>query len=306
MAFTNPNQDPISSQVERFRDVEGVSTRRLDIGLWYLKHRKKFFLVLIIVLILTAAGTIGYSLYQFSSYLLVGMRQDEQNYLELTSGSSLITNKTNLGGNISYSEVRVIASHDDTSDLVAAITNSNDRSLLRFNYYFMVGSQKIEGGESFVLPDDTKYLMALGQKLPAGTLSAQLVVENIAFSRLDRHRINDWSQYRLERLNFVIEDAKFTPAPESGLSEKLNVGELRFNITNNSAYGYMTAPLSIILKSQGQIAAVNKYQIGSFRSGETRSIQISWPGRLPIIDQVDIVPDINILDDNIYLKYSSL
>ncbi len=306
MAFLRRQENTVENQVERFRDVEGLSTRRLDFGIWYLKHRKKFFFAIVAVLVITAAGTIGYSVYQFSNYLFVGMRQDQQNYLELTSGSSLITNKTNLGSNISYSEARILPVHDDSSDIVAAVTNSNARSLLKFTYYFSVGGQKIGGGESFVLPNDTKYLMALGQTVPGGATTATLVIEDITFSRLDRHLISDWEQYRLERLNFLIEDAKFTAAPESGLSEKLSVGELQFKISNNGAYGYINAPLSIILKSQGQIAAVNHYQLASFRSGESRNIKMSWPGKLPIIDQVVIVPDINIIDESVFLKYSSL
>jgi len=300
----NKNQQ-FDERLKHYRDVEGLSTRQLDFGLWYIKNRKKFFITLVIILALTAAGTIGYSLYQFSSYLIFGINQDKQVYLDLTSSASLVTNKVNIGNSISYSEVKVLQSHDNKYDLVAAVTNDNPRVIVKLSYVFDVNGQKIGRSEDFVLPGDTKYLMALGQSISANSV-VNLVIEQTSFARLDRHKINDWDQFRLERMNFLVENAKFTPGIDSGLSEKINVGQLDFSITNNSAYGYNSVPLAILLKSQGSIIAVNRYVINSFRSGEQKKIQLSWPGRLASVNEVEIIPDINVTDDNVYLKYSGL
>jgi len=38
-------------------------------------------------------------------------------------------------------------------------------------------------------------------------------------------------------------------------------------------------------------------------SGENRPVQLSWPGNISRIDRVEIIPEINIMDDNIYIKY---
>lgn len=302
MQEKNPQLD---ERLKHYRDVEGLTTRQLDFGLWYIRNRKKFFITLVILLTLTAVGTVGYSLYQFSSYLIFGISQDKQTYLDLTSATSLVTNKVNLGSNISYSEARVLSGHDTSYDLVAAVTNANPWLLVRVSYYFEVAGQKIGKAESFVLPNDTKYLTALGQSIPANSL-ANLVIEQTTFIRLDRHKISDWEQFKLEHLNFLIQNAKFTPGVDSGLSEKINVGQLDFSITNNSAYGYNSVPLVLLLKSQGSIVAVNRYIINNFRSGEEKKVQLSWPGRLPSVSEVEILPDINITDDSVYLKYSSL
>ncbi len=302
MPQPNPQLD---ERVKHFRDTEGLSTRQLDFGLWYLRNRKKFFFTLVFLLLLIAGGTIGYSLYQFSSYLFVGIKQDKQTFLDLTSATSLVTNKTNSGNNISYSEVRMMQGQDNKYDFVVAVTNANPMLSVKIKYAFEVNGQKIAPAEDFVLPQDTKYLMALHQDVAAGA-SANLIIESTSFIRVDRHKVADWSQYRLERMNFVIEDAKFIAGAESGLSEKINVGQLDFKITNHSAYGYVRVPLSIILKSNGSIVAVNRYWLDSFRSGEIRTAQISWPGKLPVVNEVEIIPDINILDDSVYLKYSTL
>jgi hypothetical protein len=257
------------------------------------------------ILVATSVGTVGYSLYQFSSYLFFGMNQDKQTYLDLTSATSLVTNKVNVGNNLSYSEVRVLTGNDNTYDLVAAVTNSNPLVLVRLKYGFDIGGQTVGQTEDFVLPGNTKYLMALHQKV-SNPSNVNLVIQQVSFIRLDRHKISDWDKYRLERLNFLIQDAKFTASLQSGLSEKISLGQLDFKITNNSAYGYTSVPLAILLKSQGEIVAVNRYIINNFRTGEEKTIQISWPGALPNVTQVEVLPDLNIIDESLYLKYSSL
>ncbi len=294
-----------SEQLKNYRDVTGLTTRELDFGLWYVKHRKQFFMMFIVVLALTAAGTIGYSVYQFSHYLLYGARQDKENLLELSSSASLATNKINLGSNVSYSDAMVLAGQNNKVDLVAAVTNANPRLLVNLSYAFEVNGQRTPTVTDFVLPNDTKYLMVLNQSFASST-SASLVVENVTFTRLDRHRINDWDIYRSERFNFLIQNAKFITPLESGLSEKLSVGQLNFTIINQGAYGYKTVPLAIVLKNQGRIVAINRYIINNFRSGETKNIQLGWPGKFPSINEVEVLPDLNIIDDSIYLKYSVL
>jgi hypothetical protein len=294
----------LDERLDRYSDTEGLSTRQLNIGLWYVRNKKKFFVILIILLILTAVGTIGYSLYQFSSYLIVGIPQDQQTYLDLTSATSLVTNKVNVGNNISYSEVKMLPNQNNTMDLVAAVTNSSPSLSVRLKYYFVVDDKKIGEAEDFILPSDTKYLMSLNQAITSSSL-VNLVIEQTSFIRLDRHKVSDWNTYRSDRFNFLIENAKFTSGTDSGLSEKISLGQLDFKITNNSAFSYKTVPLAILLKSQGQIMAVNRYIINNFRSGEAKVIQLSWPGRVSSINEVEILPDINILDDTIYLNYSA-
>ncbi len=292
------------SRLKNYRDEAGLSTRRLEAGLWYVRHRKLFIFLIIFILGATALGTLGFSLYKFGHYYFVERQQQQQNFLELTSGTSLITNKSNAAGNLSYSEVRVLPGVDNSSDIIAAVTNTNTRSIINFSYYFDVNGTKVGAGSDFVFPGDTKYLMAFKQNVPANAF-ANLIIENFAFKRVDLHTVGNWEQYQSDRLNFQIENAVFAAAPQSGLSEKISLGELSFKITNKSGFGYKAADLDILLKSAGTIAAVNRHRLENFRSGESRTIRISWPGRLPTIDQVDIVPDVNILDEGVYLKYST-
>jgi len=38
-------------------------------------------------------------------------------------------------------------------------------------------------------------------------------------------------------------------------------------------------------------------------SGQTRLIQLNWPDSISRVDEVKIIPEINIMDNNIYIKY---
>lgn len=301
----NAATNTTEGRIREYRDESGLSTRQLEAGLWYVRHRKLFFILLIVVLGATAIGTLGFSLYKVGNYFFVERHQEEQNFLELTSGTSLVTNRSNAAGNLTYSDARILPGNNGEADLVAAVTNVNQRSMISFTYYFNVNGAKVATNTDFVFPGDTKYLMAFRQRVPAGA-SANLVIENLTFQRLDTHVVGNWEQYQADRLNFLIEDAAFSPAAESGLSEKVSLGELNFKITNQSGYSYKSVMLSILLKSGDGIAAATRYRLDNFRSGETRTVRMTWPGRLPVITQVDIVPDVNILDDDVYLRYSSL
>ena len=64
----------------------------------------------------------------------------------------------------------------------------------------------------------------------------------------------------------------------------------------------MRHPLNIALFDGDQLVSVNKYILQNFVSGEKRNIKISWPGNYRNI-RAKIIPDINILDNSVYLKY---
>jgi len=51
------------------------------------------------------------------------------------------------------------------------------------------------------------------------------------------------------------------------------------------------------------LVGVQRYLLNDFLAEEKRHIDISWSGSLPMITKTEVQPDINILDESIYLKY---
>ena len=130
-----------------------------------------------------------------------------------------------------------------------------------------------------------------------------MVISDLSWRRVNSHLIPDWNAYRAARLNIAAADIKFTPSAASPLSEKLNLNELNFNAINNTAYNYWEIGFTILLYGGGRVAGINHYLLTDFLSGETRQVRISWPGNLSRVDRVVIIPEINIMKNDIYIPY---
>lgn len=304
MPETQQKKEPLA-QISNFRDESGVSTRRLEFGLWYLRHRKHFYLGIIVFLSLVSLSTILYSGYTFSHYLIIGRDQDAQLYQDIGSSQFQLIRQEPAGNLVQISDVSLLLQQNNQADIVAKVTNANPRSVLNLEYYFNVSGEQIGAGNDFVLPGETKYVMALNQKLTSIQSGAELVITQTRYTSLPRGVYPIWQQYRGDRLNLLVENATFIPGQDSGLSEKISVGELRFTITNQAGYSYKQLPLAIVLRQGQRIVSVSRYFIDNFRSGEQKKINLSWPGSWVGINQIEILPDVNILDENIYLQYSS-
>lgn len=300
---TFKKKESIDKDVRDYRDEVGLSTRQLDWGLRLVRYRKTFVIFAIWFLTGAGIGTLGYSLYSFGHYLIVGRAEDQQVYQDLSATPLPAPNKS-FDAQLSYPAPRILLNAGSRGDVVVPVTNPNPRSAAYFNYHFLVNGAAIGGRSDFILPGETKYLLALGQEIPAGSTDAQLVIENYSLKRVDAHAVPDWAAYRAQRMDFRISDARFVPGTSSGLSEKLSVGEMSFTIANASAYGYRNLRLIILLKSNGEVVAANDYVLENFRSGETRSPRLSWTGNVPPVNQVEVIPDLDILDSGIYLPYS--
>lgn len=304
MLDTQQKKEPLA-KISNFRDESGVSTRRLESGLWYLRHRKHFFLGVIVFLSLVSLGTMGYSLYKFSHYIIVGRDQDEQLYQDIGSSQFQLIRQEPAGDLVQISDVSLLLQQNNQADIVAKVTNGNPRAVLNLEYYFNVSGEQIGVGNDFVLPGDTKYIMALNQKLTSIQSGAELVITETRYTALPRGVYPIWQEYRGERLNLIVENATFVPGQDSGLSEKISLGELRFTITNQGGYSYRQLPLAIVLRQGQRIVSASRYFIDNFRSGEQKTVNLSWPGSWVGINQIEIIPDVNILDEYIYLQYSS-
>lgn len=292
------------ANISHFRDETGVSTKELETGLWFITHRKHFIIAAVAVLGITSLITWSYSLYRWGDYFFSGLKQDKIFREQLVAEGGIIHAENRATGYLTIGETNLILNSDNTVDAIAQVTNTNSRGLLTFDYYFDINGQKVGAGQEFVLPADSKYLLALNQSVSAQGGNASLVIENMSLQRLDPGVASRWNKYRAERLNFIISDAKFVPGQISGLSEKLSLSEVNFTIANVGGYGYKEAKLVVLLKSGSRIVGATHYYLQNFRSGDTKTVRFTWTGSVPTVNQVEIIPDINLLDESVYLRYS--
>jgi len=299
MAKTKSAQQILDQQLKKYQDNAGLNTGRLNFGLWYLNHRKHFFLGLVGLLSLVVLALWSYSLYYFGDYLLRGMTAQQQT-LAILSQNTLQSPRIDYSSNLKYEMVKVLPLSNNRYDLVGSVTNGNDRFVIRFNYYFLINDEPVGLRQGLVWPMEKKYVLALNQVLGEQSGQVNLVLDNINLQRLDSHAIPDWPSYRQDYLNFVVQDKKFLSSDQSGLSDQLRFSQLNFQITNQTAFSYYEAPLDIILFNRQEVVGATRYVLSDFLSRGQRLVNLNLLGNIPQVSEIIIQPDIDILDQSVF------
>ena len=187
-------------------------------------------------------------------------------------------------------------------DLAAKISNPNPWHWAEFDYSFIVGGVEYGKTKGFILPSEQKYLISLANELANGADGARLQIDNLTWHRINRHDIRDYSAFQKERFNFQVNNIKFIPASRSGLSEKVGLNKLSFDVSNNSAYSYWSVELAILLTRNGNLVGINHYRMDEVMSGQTRSVDASFAGQIGSADVIEVYPYVNIVDQDVYIE----
>ncbi len=288
--------------LDRYKDPLGLTTKRMDFGLWYVEHRKGFRKILIFFLVLISAVTWFITIYSFTMYIAVGIREDEELARKITDniifGHDYILDIAPK--NLKIGQVTALKNLDKY-DFFVKMENPNDNYWTEFSYAFTSGDDETKKIRNFVLPGESKYIILLSQTLKSKKV--EFKIDDISWSRVNEHEIPDWKGFRDERLDIQFSDIKFTQSQKTGLSEKINLSTLEFSAKNNSPYNYWEVDLNIVFYIQGKVVGINKYIINEFLSGQEKTIHLSMPGRIGNITKTEIIPEINITKDDIYMKY---
>jgi len=265
--------------------TSSFTDQELKFSYWYVTHKLLLRKIVIIVLVIISLIFWTYSLFGLITFLLDYKKIDDQiKQLLFSPAATLLTAEEvapksfNLSNNISFTGLK------DTFDLAAQIENINKDWLVEFNYNFRSKSTSSVVQKGFLLPQETKYLMDLG----GADSNASLEISNIKWRRIVNYDKIKESHYR-----FVIENQEFIPA-----SKPENPSRLKFDVLNDSPYGYWEAQVLVELYSNGNLVAVNRAPLLAIKSGEKRTIELNWLQDLPNIDDIAITVDVNFLDDN--------
>lgn len=297
------NNDKKNKETDINFSGEKKTTGRLhdkfDFSLWFLKNRAKFFIGTVLFLLVLSAGLYLFSFYNLYDYISgskneKGLLQELTNInVNLTAGRTAIDLET--GNPQSFS-------HNNKYDFIAKIKNPNSNFFAQVNYCFFSGEIELACGDSMIFPEETKYLIALATNLDGRPNNLNLVLKNINWERVDSKKYPDWAGYFSDHSNFIISEAKFMAEKAEGSSSGY-IDNVSFSIKNNSAYNYWEVPLFIILFKGENIVGINKYTISEFMSLDQKDINLSWINSIKSVDRVEVTPDVNILDEDNYIRY---
>jgi len=285
--------------------VSGSTDKKLALGLWLIENRKRLRAALIVFLAVVAGISWSYTIYGFTYYIAKGMNEDEilarqivQNWV---AGHDYILKLA--PADLIFSSPQVFKANEDKYDFLVEARNPNPRHWASFSYCFKQGEKEVDCGQSFILPEGEKVVSALAEVFKTRPTSLNFIIKEISWGRINPHQFPDWENFRDEHLAIAIEDIDFKPAPVSGLSEKLNLNTLKFSAINRTPFNYWEVPFTILLSRGNSIVGINRYTAVELMSKEKREIEMSWLGSISGVNNIKIIPEINILEDDIYIKY---
>jgi hypothetical protein len=302
---TGNKTNDLAQKVSKFRDLEGVTTANLNLGLWWVENREKIKKIIILILLVISVITWALFIVTFGYYILFGSRQDDLMIQQLSQGPSINHDlvMAMAAQDLSFVNVQSFKVADGRYDFMVQTTNPNRSFYAQFDYYFFVDGKATELRHGFILPSETKYFFTLGQALASPPDDIQFHITNLAWRKIDSRVFPDWENFSKERLNIAADDAQFIPARSTVLSEKVDLNELRFILHNNTIYNYWQVNLKIILSNSGNIIGVSEYSVANLITGENRDISMTIPGSVGHVDNIDIVPELDVTKKDIYLNY---
>lgn len=202
---------------------------------------------------------------------------------------------------VSSSDVSVFSTTDNRFDMAVEISNPNAQWWIEFNYRFNLSGEQTPQRTGYILPQSTQVVTELGFKpTQRGGRSATLVVENIRWHRMDPNFAGAvYKDFAASRFNMSFDDIKYDT--DITIGEK-RVGQTSFTLNNKSGYGYWNVDLVVKLYRGGSVVAMNKITAHNVSPGEKRPMKIVWLENLPSISKTEIIPQVNLLEPDAYLK----
>jgi hypothetical protein len=181
-------------------------------------------------------------------------------------------------------------------DFIAEIRNPNPNFVAsRVLFQLISGGQMIAETTTFIFPNEEKYVAIFGQEVARGESPVLKIAE------VDWWRYHQFEELAQPRLKFEPSEIEFKSARESGIRGDLPVSTLDFKLTNNSAYSYWQVGVYMVLLSRQKAVGANYISLDQFLAGETREIEMRWYESLPAVNQIEILPEVNILKTRSYM-----
>jgi hypothetical protein len=296
----------LEQKVKKFRDLDGITTANLNLGLWWVENRAKIKKIIILILLTISIITWTIFIGTFGYYVFFGIKQDDLMIRELAQGPSISHELVMSMGSqpLVFTNVQSFKVGDGRYDFMVQAANPNQTFYEEFDYYFNVDGQAVGQKHGFILPGETKYFFVLGVDLASPPDDIQFRTNGLTKRKIDSRIYPDWENYVKERLNISADNALFIPARSTVLSEKVDLNELNFTLHNNTIFNYWQVNFKIVLSSSGNIVGISEYTADNLMTGESRDISMTIPGSIGHVDNIAIIPELNVIKKDIYIDYN--
>ena len=281
---------------------EQLTEKQIKWGYWWVSHKLQLKVLLTVVIGIVAAILVVYAIYGFADWFYgsgVIERAQIGQMASAPTGYDIIQKK-NAPRMLDIDSPEVLVSGSGSYDIFTTIINPNTDWWMEIEWHFSAGDISMsETRRTTILPNGTQSLVQLGFKSEAQPVGVDLVIDNMFWRRLDKHRVRpDYQTWAGERLNFQIDDVGFKPP---AADDRLSVSRATFNVVNLTGYSYWRIGFFVTLWGRSKIVGVNYVTVSELIAGETRPVDASWFTSLPLVTRVEVTPDIDIFDEAIYM-----
>ena len=268
---------------------QNLSDKQLKYSYWYLLHKKEikkvglgFLVAFDVVMILWVIFGLVKFINNYSELDTLATTApdyiDWQTYRQKNSPKDLII--------LSSITLKTVSGKTDIGVLVK---NNNARwGIQKMTYQFILaGGQTTPMQETFFLPNEEKYLLALGVETIGTTASLQIIDLN-------------WRSLKYgEDFSLPVNISNEIFVPASRIEGQDLGGQASWRVDNNSSYSFYDPGFIVILYSGSREVAFNYMQLNSLDSLSTRELTVSWGHNLPNVTSLRIMPQINLFDADI-------
>ncbi len=286
--MNNPNQK-----------IDGFTGKELKEAYWFATHKDLIVRIITIILVLICVTFWSVTVYGLIRYFFIDWASDQQMRYQLTS--ELIDydyfRQKNQPHQLSVSGVQIFSLGNNRYDFAARIDNQNEKwAIESLKYYFVFGGQEERRiKETFILPNENKYLIDLGVESVSRVGDVKLVIESVDWRRID----NDFAAYRDEALNFEFTDVEFVSGRELKI-QNIPLSKTLFTMKNNGPYNFWEGGFYILLYRGNGLVGINYIVRQYIDSGMKENVDVTWYQTLSAPTTVEVIPDINILDSGVF------
>jgi len=269
--------------------MDELNNEQLKLAYWYAAHKDSlqaglFGVVGALLLIL-----IGYSVWNFTAWVIGLSSEDEMlKQLVSTTVETAAYNQRHAPLAITTGDPQALPGGNGTYDLVASVKNSNsDWAVLKLTYVFSVDGQQFSG-ESFLLPNEDKYLVIPQVSLTSLPTSISLELLDFSWRRIKSTDSYAWP-------NFKVTNERLKQVSSTQEAKTVNT-DLSFILTNASAYGYSQVPVTVLLFRNDSLVALGRQVVDSLVAGDSKDMDYYWPGQAIYADRMEVKPEVDIFD----------
>lgn len=277
------------------------SDKQLKISIWWVTHRyqlKKWWVIVLAVADLIVFLYILFSvvvlLYTWNSFAAIPS-EISKSYVNFSAYQQL-----NAPQNIQVISTQLVPvpGQTQTYHLVAELKNPNEKWFANYlTYHFVVDGVDLDSEQTFLLPQEERYVFKYSVKSSAQKPTAQLVVEKPGWRRVE------FPQEK-PALDFEISNAKVDYLPILGERGTYTSFSTRAtaDIKNNSIYNFRQVNFKVVLFRGETPVAISEVRFDRFTALTSKQLGISWPDEYRSITNVEIIPEVNAYDpEMIYL-----